>query len=109
MKEYKVVIWGERFELYPAADEILCSAWPEFMLNNKNVNEHWDTFVEEFKDIQLMLMDGEEMQAIINTQTIQIDFPLDELPDGGWAGLSLFGGIFGEGRAQSDSSKHRTG
>lgn len=83
-KDYQIVTWGERFDLYPLADKILCSAWPEFMLNNKKVNEYWETFVENFKDIQLMLMAGDEIQAIVNTQTIRIEIPLEELPDEGW-------------------------
>ena len=84
MKNYRVVTWGERFDLYPEADEILCSAWPEFMLNNKPVNDKWEAFVEQFKDIQLMLMNENEILAIINTQTIRIDMPLQQLPDEGW-------------------------
>ena len=83
-KKYQVVTWDERFELYPVADKILCSAWSEFMLNNQKVSDNWNTFVEEFKEIQLMLMDGDEIQVIINTQTIRIDVPLDKLPDEGW-------------------------
>lgn len=84
MENYEIVTWGERFDLYPVADEILSSAWAEFLLNNKSIDEHWGTFVEEFKDIQLMLMSGSEILAIINTQTIRIDIPFDRLPDEGW-------------------------
>ena len=83
-EKYQVRTWSECFELYPEADKMLCSAWPEFMLHNEKVGKHWNTFVEEFKDIQLMLMDGEEILAIINTQTVHIDVPLDDLPDEGW-------------------------
>ena len=83
-KEYQITTWSERFDLYPDVDKILCSAWPEFMLHNEKVGKHWNTFVEGFKDIQLMLMDDEEILAVINTQTIHIDIPLDNLPDEGW-------------------------
>ena len=81
---YEVATWDSRFDLYPEANSILCSAWPEFMLHNKKVDPYWNTFVQEFKDIQLMLLNEGEILAIVNTQTIHIGTPLEELPDEGW-------------------------
>ncbi|MEM1085303.1 MAG: GNAT family N-acetyltransferase [Verrucomicrobiota bacterium] len=81
---HRIVTWAERFDLYETADQILCSGWDEFLLNNKLVDEYWERFVNGFQEYQVMLMEGEEILAIINTLPLCFEEPFDQLPDGGW-------------------------
>lgn len=82
--EYNIVSFKERYDLFDKQDEICTKAWPEFMLHDPIGNEHWMPYIEAFKHLQLLIMDGDEILAIINSTPIFYDGELEDLPDEGW-------------------------
>jgi len=81
---YRIVSLQDRFDLFEVQDDICGEVWPEFMLHDPVANSHWMRFIEAFKDLQLMIMDEDEILAVINTVPIRYDGPVADLPDEGW-------------------------
>jgi hypothetical protein len=82
--DYKIVSLAERFDLFEAQDSICGEVWPEFMLHDTVANSLWMRFIESFKELQLLMMDEDEVLAVINTVPIRYDGPVSDLPDEGW-------------------------
>lgn len=81
---YKVITLLDRFDLFEVQDAICEEVWPEFMLHDPVANTHWMQFINAFKDYQLMLMDGDEILAVINAVPLHFDGNLNDLSDQGW-------------------------
>jgi len=79
-----IATWEQRFDLYEAADRILCDGWPEFLLHNSVVARYWRRFVDGFRRYQLMLLHDGEILAVINSLPLHLDAATSELPPGGW-------------------------
>lgn len=82
--KYSVVSLNERFELFDKQDEISTEVWPEFMLHDPIANKYWMPFIEAFKEYQLLIMEEDEILAIINAVPIHYDGELKDLPENGW-------------------------
>ena len=82
--EYDVVPLSERPDLFRTQDDLCESVWPEFMLHDPVANGYWMPFIEAFKDHQLMLMQDEEILAVINAVPVRYDGELKDLPEEGW-------------------------
>jgi hypothetical protein len=80
---YKTVSLKERSDLQGAHLHLNVEVWPEFLLNCPNVDAYWMQMYETFGDYQLMIMDGEEILAGINSVPIFYDKNLNELSDEG--------------------------
>lgn len=81
---YKIVSLAERYDLFERQDKVCCEVWPEFMLHSPVADTYWMQFIEAFKDYQLLMMDGNDILAVINTVPIYFDKSVNELPDEGW-------------------------
>ena len=81
---YRIVSLEERYDLFERQDKICEEVWPEFMLHDTVANTCWMKFVEAFKKFQLLLMDKNEILAVINTVPLHYDESINELPDEGW-------------------------
>jgi hypothetical protein len=84
--KYKIVSLAERYDLYDKQDEICEEAWPEFMMHDPLTDKHWMTYIKAYKDLQLLMMDGEEILAVINTIPFTFTGDFKDLPDEGWDG-----------------------
>ena len=73
---------AERPELRERRGE-LGDAWPEFMHHDPVANAHWDRQYEEFPDLQLYLVDGDD-RYLAESNAVPIPFGPGELPDDGW-------------------------
>lgn len=82
--EYTVTTLKDRWDLFEKQDAVCEEVWPEFMLHDPVGNENWMPFIEAFKEYQLLILEGEEILAVINMVPLHFDRPLDELPDEGW-------------------------
>lgn len=83
-RNYKIVSLKERYDLFERQDRICEEVWPEFMLHDTVANTFWMQFIEAFKEYQLLIMDGSEILAIINTVPMHFEKSINELPDEGW-------------------------
>jgi len=81
---YDIVSLKDRYDLFEQQDNICKEVWPEFMRHDPIANKYWMQLIERFKDYQLLIMDGSEIFAIINTVPLYFDKSIDELPDKGW-------------------------
>jgi hypothetical protein len=79
-----VVTLKERFDLFQAADDICTKAWPEFMLQDPVAHEHWMTFIEAYKEYQVLVMEGDTILAIVNSIPLRYEGALADLPEEGW-------------------------
>jgi len=73
---------AERPELGERRGE-LGDAWPEFMYHDPVANAHWDRQYEEFPDLQLYLVDGDD-RYLAESNAVPIPFGPGELPGEGW-------------------------
>ena len=78
----KLVSYAERPDLLARRGE-LGAAWDEFMYHDAVAGEHWDRQYEEFPDLQLFLLDGDD-RLLAESNAVPIPFGPDELPDDGW-------------------------
>ncbi|MDA3812132.1 MAG: GNAT family N-acetyltransferase [Spirochaetaceae bacterium] len=81
---YKIITLEERYDLFQKQDDMAGAAWPEFMHHDPIANKNWMKFIEYCKDYQLMLMEGDEFLAVVNTVPLYFDKPVEDLPDTGW-------------------------
>jgi hypothetical protein len=81
---YDVISLLDRFDLFEIQDAICEEVWPEFMLHDPVANTHWMQFINAFKDFQLMLMDDNEILAVVNAVPLHFDGYLQDLSDKGW-------------------------
>lgn len=78
---YEVVSLAERFDLFELQDEIVCESWPEFILQD-SVNM-WMRLMECFKSYQLILIENDEVLAVMSTVPVYFDGDMNKLPDEG--------------------------
>ncbi len=81
--ELETVRLAQRPDLGGRADAFGAAAWPEFMLHDPVAIAHWAEITDWFRQYQLMLVDDDEILAIVNTVPIEFAGDLTELPDGG--------------------------
>ncbi|MDC7218927.1 MAG: hypothetical protein PQJ59_03240 [Spirochaetales bacterium] len=82
--EYEIISLEERFDLFQAQDGLCDEAWPEFMMHDP-VTKEWMTFIQGYKEYQLLMMEGEEILGIINTIPVKFNSADAEgLPEEGW-------------------------
>ena len=82
--DYSIVSLEERYDLFERQDRICGEVWPEFMLHDTVANAYWMRFIEAFKKFQLLIMDENEILAVINTVPLHFDENINILPDEGW-------------------------
>lgn len=82
--DHTVVSLAERWDLFETQDRICGEAWPEFMLHDPVAGAYWMRFIEGRKDCQRLLMQGDEILAVVNSMPIRLEGGLDSLPDEGW-------------------------
>lgn len=79
----KVVSLEERYDLFERQNKIGSEVWPEFMLHDPVAMTCWMQLIDTFKEYQLMIMDGREILAVINSVPFHFDKSINELPDEG--------------------------
>lgn len=97
--QLRVFSLEEKSELFEKADAICIKAWPEFILHDTVGGNNGIIFVEAYKKYQLLILDQEEIAAVINTIPLQYTGKIEELPDEGWS--------WGVTKAISDLKKGR--
>ena len=78
----KVYSHAERPELLARRDE-LGDTWDEFMYHDTVAGVHWNRQYQDFPDLQLFLVDGDD-RLLAESNAVPIPFGPDELPDDGW-------------------------
>ncbi len=68
------------------AGDISDVSWPEFMLHDPVANTNWHELFDRFNDFQFALLDSEKnrMAAMGNSLPFHWDYPVQDLPEGGW-------------------------
>ena len=80
---HQLVSFPERPDLVDASLEFNGSVWPEFMLQDPVVQEHWHLLWEAFGDFQLTLVDANgTIAATKNSAPLVWDGTDAGLPDG---------------------------
>ena len=80
---HRLVSLATRPDLLDPMSDFNVAAWPEFMLNDRLVNEHWHHTEDEWSDSQLLLLDGSHaIAATANTSPLAWDGTDDGLPAG---------------------------
>lgn len=82
--DYKVISLADRYDLFEKQDEICEEAWPEFILHHPIIDEYWMSFINAFKEYQLLIIKDDEIYVIINSVPLNLDIQLDSLPKEGW-------------------------
>lgn len=83
LMNYTVTSLLERYDLLDEMNRVGGEAWPEFMLHDPVALTHWMELADVFRQYQLLLMDGEDILAIVNTVPLAFSRQMDELPDEG--------------------------
>ncbi|MGI9317987.1 MAG: hypothetical protein ACR2QW_11700 [bacterium] len=81
--EIQTVSLKQRPDLFERQNQIGASAWPEFMLNDPIAITHWARLVDAFADCQLMLLEKDEIVAVINSVPLHIESSFAKLPEEG--------------------------
>lgn len=79
----QTVSLDQRYDLFEAQNCLASGAWPEFMLHDPVPGACWMQLMEAFRRYQLLLLDGSEILAVINSVPLHFDQDLDQLPDRG--------------------------
>lgn len=80
---HQLVSFTERPDIVDAALSFNTTVWPEFMLQDPVVDEHWHLLWESFADLQLTLLDDNgEIAATTNTAPLAWDGTDAGLPHG---------------------------
>jgi GNAT superfamily N-acetyltransferase len=80
---HSLVSLAERPDLREPLGDFNSSAWPEFMLHDAIVNEHWGRLFADFAPFQMVLLDpGEELVAGLNSAPLAWDGTDVGLPEG---------------------------
>lgn len=82
--DYTTATLKDRYDLFDKQDEICTEVWPEFMLQDPIADKYWMPFIEAFPEYQVMIMDGDEILAMVNSVPICFEKALAELPAEGW-------------------------
>lgn len=80
---HRLVSLATRPDIADAMGDFNVAAWPEFMLNDPVVNEHWDHTVSDWPDAQLILLDADDaIAATANASPLAWDGTDAGLPAG---------------------------
>ncbi|MET0772798.1 MAG: hypothetical protein ABWZ82_06930 [Candidatus Limnocylindrales bacterium] len=80
---HRLVSLATRPDLVDPMSDFNVAGWPEFMLNDPVMNEHWHHTEDDWADSQLLLLDGQEaIAATANTSPLAWDGTDDGLPAG---------------------------
>ena len=79
----KTVSLAQKPELFDEQNQIGANAWAEFMLQDPVAIEYWSQLIEAFPQHQLMVLDNQEIVAVINSVPLRFDKSFEALPEGG--------------------------
>ena len=80
---HQLVSFSERPDLVDASLDFNSTVWPEFMLQDAVIHEHWHLLWEAFPDFQLTLLDANgAIAATTNSAPLAWNGTDAELPDG---------------------------
>jgi GNAT superfamily N-acetyltransferase len=80
---HQLVSFSERPDLVEASLDFNSTVWPEFMLQDAVIHEHWHLLWEAFTDFQLTLLDANgAIAATTNSAPLAWDGSDADLPDG---------------------------
>jgi hypothetical protein len=80
---HSLVSLAERPDLREPLGELTSGAWPELMLHDAIVNEHWGRLFADFPGYQMCLLDDDgELVAGLNSAPLAWDGTDDGLTDG---------------------------
>jgi hypothetical protein len=83
---FKIISPGDLDDYRDRAGDIGEASWPEFMMHDSVANENWHELFDRFSEYQFALLDTEEncMAAMGNSLPFCWDYPVQDLPEGGW-------------------------
>jgi GNAT superfamily N-acetyltransferase len=88
--------FGDRPDLISPAKEICNAAWPEFMMHDEIVNEHWGRLYEDYPEYQFALLEpgSGHIAAVGNCIPMERRVAPERLDDGGldWILKEVFEG-----------------
>jgi GNAT superfamily N-acetyltransferase len=80
---HRLVSFSERPDLVDASLDFNSAVWPEFMLQDAVIHEHWHLLWDAFTDFQLTLLDADDsIAATTNSAPLAWNGTDDDLPDG---------------------------
>ena len=79
----KTISLKQKPELFDRQNQIGANAWAEFMLHDQVAIEYWAQLIDAFPEYQLMVLDIDEIVAVINSVPLRFDGFFAELPEGG--------------------------
>jgi GNAT superfamily N-acetyltransferase len=88
---YKLITPNDLENYRDQAGDIGEASWPEFMMHDAVANENWHELFDRFHEYQFALLDTEKncMAAMANSLPFYWEYPLANLPEGGWDWLFL--------------------
>jgi GNAT superfamily N-acetyltransferase len=83
---FKIISPRDLSDYRDRAGDIGEASWPEFMMHDSVANENWHELFDRFSEYQFALLDTEEncMAAMGNSLPFCWDYPVQDLPEGGW-------------------------
>ena len=78
---YEVVNFKERPDLYNMQNDICGKAFPAFLYHSEIAAKYWEEMMKYYKEYQLLLLEGDQIIAIINCIPMNLDISDEELPD----------------------------
>jgi len=86
--EYTVTTMKDRPDLADEINRLYKEAWPKFVSGEKVMNAYWGFMSENFPDHHLLLLDGDEILAVVNSAAFHLgDEPYEVSSDGLYWGL----------------------
>lgn len=76
-----VVNFKERPDLFDLQEKICGRAFPEFLYYSDTVDTFWEKMISYHEDYQFMLLDHDRVAAVINCLPMDLDVPVEALPD----------------------------
>ena len=79
---YKVVNFKERPDLFDLQEDICGKAFPEFLYYGEIAAKYWEKMITYYREYQLMLLEEDQIIAVINCMPMNLDMPDEQLPEG---------------------------
>ena len=76
-----LVTFNERPDLFDQQEIICGRAFPEFLYHSDTASAYWDKMISYHTAFQFMLLEQDQVAAVINCLPMDLDVPVDALPD----------------------------
>ena len=77
---YKVANFKERPDLYDLQEDICGKAFPVFLYYSDIAAKYWEKMIAYYKEYQLLLLEEDQIMAVINCMPMNLDIADEALP-----------------------------